>query len=104
MHPELFDADFSRRDFLKQTVLTSAAGWSLLVPRAVQATESAGGLHIAPFNFEHADPVQPDHLQSRPDSAEQARSQSVCDSSNRTGRCVPRSRRLPVARQFSPRS
>ncbi len=57
MHPELFDADFSRRDFLKQTVLTTAAGWSLLVPRAVQAAESAGGLHIAPFKFDVTPPI-----------------------------------------------
>lgn len=57
MHPDSFAADFSRRDFLKQTVLTTAAGWSLLVPQMVTAAESAGGLQIAPFKFDVTPPL-----------------------------------------------
>lgn len=47
----------SRRDFLQQTVMTTAAGWSLLVPRAVSAADTAtGALHIAPFRFDVTPP------------------------------------------------
>ena len=57
MHPDIFETDFSRRDFLKRTVLTTAAGWSLLVPQAVQAAESATGLKIATFKFDVTPPI-----------------------------------------------
>ena len=57
MHPDVFETDFSRRAFLKKTVLTTAAGWSLLVPKLVQAAETAGGLHIAPFKFDVTPPI-----------------------------------------------
>lgn len=56
MLPETFDV--SRRDFLKRTVLTTAAGWSLLIPEAVQSAEAAGGsLRIAPFKFDVTPPI-----------------------------------------------
>lgn len=50
-------ADCSRRQFLKQTVLTTAAGWSLQTPAMVAAAESAGALHIAPFKFNVTPPL-----------------------------------------------
>lgn len=49
--------DVSRRQFLKQTVLTTAAGWSLQVPTILAAAESAGPLHIAPFKFNVTPPL-----------------------------------------------
>ena len=56
MLPETFDV--SRRDFLKRTALTTAAGWSLLIPEAVQSAEAAGGtLRIAPFKFDVTPPI-----------------------------------------------
>ena len=49
---------FTRRDFLKETVLTTAAGWSLSVSQALNAAESsAGSLHIAPFKFDVTPPL-----------------------------------------------
>ncbi|MBM3969446.1 MAG: hypothetical protein FJ302_06240 [Planctomycetes bacterium] len=48
----------SRRDFLKETVLTTAAGWSLSISQALNAAETnAGGLHIAPFKFDVTPPL-----------------------------------------------
>ena len=48
----------SRRDFLKETVLTTAAGWMLSLPHALHAAETAaGGLHIAPFKFDVTPPL-----------------------------------------------
>ena len=50
--------NFSRRDFLKETVLTTAAGWTLSVSQALHAAETgAGGLHIAPFKFDVTPPI-----------------------------------------------
>ena len=50
--------NFSRRDFLKETVLTTAAGWSLSVSQALNAAETnAGGLHISPFRFDVTPPI-----------------------------------------------
>ncbi len=50
-------ADCSRRQFLKQTVLTTAAGWSLQIPAMLAAAESAGALQIAPFKFNVTPPL-----------------------------------------------
>ncbi|MDB5343151.1 MAG: hypothetical protein JWP89_1528 [Schlesneria sp.] len=50
-------ADCSRRQFLKQTVLTTAAGWSLQIPATLAAAESAGALQIAPFKFNVTPPL-----------------------------------------------
>ena len=48
----------SRRDFFKETVLTTAAGWTLSLPHALFAAETAaGGLHIAPFKFDVTPPL-----------------------------------------------
>ena len=55
MRPE--DLDVSRRDFLFQTMLATAAGWCLQVPRVGHAAEtSAGELRIAPFKFDVTPP------------------------------------------------
>ena len=58
------DRDSSRRDFLKETVLTTAAGWTLSVSqamsvsRALHAAEARGGsLHVAPFRFDVTPPL-----------------------------------------------
>lgn len=51
MHPS------NRREFLKQTVLTTAAGWSLLAPLHGQADQPAGGLKIATFQFDVTPPI-----------------------------------------------
>ena len=52
------NAAHSRRDFLKQTILTTAAGWSLTLPHALHAAETgAGALHIAPFRFDVTPPI-----------------------------------------------
>lgn len=49
---------YSRRDFLKDTVLTTAAGWSLSLPRDLYSDEAAGGaLHVAPFKFDVTPPL-----------------------------------------------
>jgi hypothetical protein len=56
MHPDQSIPEFSRRDFLKRTVLTTAAGWSLLVPQAIQAAEAAENLRIATFKFDVTPP------------------------------------------------
>ena len=58
------DRDSSRRDFLRETVLTTAAGWSLSVgsslsvDQALHAAEASGGsLHVAPFRFDVTPPI-----------------------------------------------
>ena len=53
----LYASDVSRRDFLAQTLLTTAAGWSLLAPDQGHAAEgSAGELRIATFRFDVTPP------------------------------------------------
>lgn len=50
--------DLSRRDFLKETLLTTAAGWSLQMGHSIHAAETgAGGLHVAPFRFDVTTPM-----------------------------------------------
>ncbi len=50
--------NLSRRDFLKETVLTTAAGWTLSLPHALHGAETgAGGLHMAPFKFDVTPPL-----------------------------------------------
>lgn len=49
--------DVSRRQFLKQTVLTTAAGWSLQIPTMLAAAESAESLHITTFKFDVTPPL-----------------------------------------------
>ena len=58
------DRDSSRRDFLRETVLTTVAGWSLSVgqslslEQALHAAEASGGsLHVAPFRFDVTPPI-----------------------------------------------
>ncbi len=56
-------SNFSRRDFLKETVLTTAAGWTLSVNRALNAAETnTGVLHIAPFKFDVTPPLGHSHV------------------------------------------
>ena len=53
----LYASDVSRREFLTQTLLTTAAGWSLLAPEQGHAAEaSAGELRIATFRFDVTPP------------------------------------------------
>ena len=48
----------TRRELLRRTILTTAAGWSLSLPRSLSADEtSAGALHIAPFRFDVTPPI-----------------------------------------------
>jgi hypothetical protein len=58
MFSQFDDARSSRRDFLRETVLTTATGWSLLLPRDGRSAETfAGGLHVAPFQFDVTPPI-----------------------------------------------
>lgn len=51
-------SNLSRRDFLKETLLTAAAGWTLSVDQALNAAQAtASGLHIAPFKFDVTPPI-----------------------------------------------
>lgn len=47
----------TRREFLAQTVLSTAAGWSLFSAADLQAAESAAGLRLAPFRFDVTPPL-----------------------------------------------
>ena len=50
--------DPSRREFLKQAVMTTSAGWSLLLPAVVDSAETAtGNLRIATFQFDVTPPL-----------------------------------------------
>ncbi len=48
-----------RRDFLRETLLTTAAGWTLSVAGQLLADEAvaAGSLHVAPFRFDVTPPI-----------------------------------------------
>lgn len=49
--------DFSRREFLKRTLVTSAAGWSLQIPTAAMAADSKSELRLATFKFDVTPPI-----------------------------------------------
>ncbi|MCF6284742.1 MAG: hypothetical protein L3K26_06100 [Candidatus Hydrogenedentes bacterium] len=47
----------SRRQFLAQTLASTAIGWTLLPGRANAAAQAAGNLHLAPFRFDVTPPM-----------------------------------------------
>lgn len=51
-------AGLTRRDFIQDTLLTTAAGWSLSASRILNAADtSAGSLHAAPFRIDVTPPL-----------------------------------------------